>query len=173
MGSIYWLTGLSGAGKSTLCEAARPLLMSRGLKVRIIDGDEVRALYPAPLGFEVEDVLKNNLNIATMAKAAAQEFDVVLIPAIAPYESVRKTVKEVLKNDLHFIYCQVALDEVIRRDVKGLYGRASRGEIKNMIGMNEKYPYEVPLHAEIVINTQGNKEESVRALVDYITRKDV
>lgn len=149
----------------------KPKLTEKGLKVRIIDGDEVRARYPAPLGFEVTDVTKNNLNIAEMAKESASEFDVVLIPVIAPYEEARAKVKDVLGKSLHFIYCEVPLEKVIQRDTKGLYGKSLKGEIKNMIGMSDKYPYQAPKNPQLVLNNLESVEICAEKLFNYVVKE--
>jgi adenylylsulfate kinase len=171
MAKVFWLTGLSGAGKSSLCELVLPILTDQGLKVKILDGDVVRSAYPRVLGFELKDVIEGNLHVSQLAAEFATKFDVILVPVIAPYEEARSAVRSKLMDNLRFIYCSASIEVVRQRDVKGLYRKADLGEITNMIGLSDRYPYEVPLNPDFCLDTSKPIHQCVSELIEYITHE--
>jgi adenylyl-sulfate kinase len=167
----FWLTGLSGAGKSTVCEHLFPKLKAQGLSYKLVDGDDVRNEFHQNLGFEFDDVMKNNLLVVDLIKKYIDTYDVILVPVIAPYDKVRNKVKEVLGDKLAFVYCDANLDSVKKRDVKGLYSKAEKGLIKNMLGFSEGYPYEIPTHPDLILKTEEGgpgAEACSQILFDFI-----
>jgi adenylylsulfate kinase-like enzyme len=169
---VFWLTGLSGAGKTTVCQAALPLLAGKGIKVKILDGDEVRATHQRPIGFLREDVLLNNLHICGLIERLDDEFDVILVPTIAPYEDVRQQVVGRLGEKISFVYCDTSVRTATERDTKGLYAKEKAGEIRNLIGVSDGYAYEVPRAPALTLHTDKSGEASIREcserLVEFI-----
>ena len=159
---VFWLTGLSGSGKSTVCESVVQKLRQKNITVKVIDGDDVRNEFHQDLGFEFEDVKKNNLLIVELIKKYEKDFQVILVPVIAPYQRVRLQIKQALKDNLYLIYCDADLNTVIDRDVKGLYTKAKNGVIDNMIGFSRGYPYEKPQDPDLVLSTGMG--------IDFLTR---
>lgn len=153
-GTVIWLTGLSGSGKSTLAEFISAHLSTRGQRVEILDGDEVRENLSRGLGFSREDRFTNIRRIGFVARLLARNGVIVLAAAISPYRQSRDDVRSQVEQDgARFIevFVRCALDVLIERDVKGLYKRALAGEIANFTGISD--PYEEPLAPDIVIDS--------------------
>lgn len=150
-GFTLWFTGLSGAGKSTLADAVGEELRARGLRVEILDGDEVRQNLSKGLGFSREDRDTNIRRIGYVAKLLTRNGVAVLTAAISPYRAVRDEVRREVGAFVE-VYVKASLDECIRRDTKGLYRRAIAGEIPQFTGVSD--PYEAPLAPELVVDTE-------------------
>jgi adenylylsulfate kinase len=172
---IIWFTGMSGSGKSTLSIELKKQLQDKGYSVQIIDGDTIRDHYTTKLGFGRKDVLTNNLNIAQKCLESRSNCDVILVPVISPYQEVRSEVRKRLEPNFHFIYLTTTLDDLKKRDTKGLYALADSGVIKDLIGISKETPYEAPDDAELTIDTTDQKTitESTIQLVNYIKNNGV
>ena len=167
---IIWFTGMSGSGKSTLSIELKKVLQNNSYSVQIIDGDTIRDNYTTQLGFGRKDVLSNNLHIAQKCLESRSNCDVILVPVISPYQEVRSEVRKRLQPNFHLIYLTTTLDNLKKRDTKGLYALADSGVIKDLIGFSKETPYEAPDDAELTINTTDKKTimESTIQLVNYI-----
>ena len=165
-GFTLWFTGLSGAGKSTLSAAVSAELRGRGIPVEVLDGDEVRQNLSKGLGFSREDRDTNIRRIGYVAKLLARNGVAVITAAISPYRAIRDEVRE--ENGAFVeVYVKASLDECIRRDTKGLYARALAGEIPQFTGVSD--PYEEPLAAELVIDTEREEvADSASRVVDRL-----
>jgi adenylylsulfate kinase len=149
-GFTLWLTGLSGAGKSTLATAVADELRRGGVRVETLDGDEVRQNLSKGLGFSREDRDTNIRRIGYVAKLLTRNGVVVISAAISPYRAVRDEVRARIDRFVE-IHVHCSLDELVRRDVKGLYRRALAGEIPHFTGVSD--PYEQPLDPEVAVDT--------------------
>jgi adenylylsulfate kinase len=167
---IIWFTGMSGSGKSTLSIELKNQLQNNSYSVQIIDGDTIRDNYPTKLGFSRKDVLTNNLNIAQKCLELRNTCDIILVPVISPYHEVRSKVRKLLNPNFHLIFLTTTLDNLKKRDTKGLYALADSGVIKDLIGFSKETPYEAPDDAELTIETTNQKTitESTTQLVNYI-----
>ena len=166
---IFWFTGLSGAGKTTIAKKAQDALKRKGKKVLLLDGDEIRAQYPKTLGFSREDIIQNNRFIADLCKKRIQEFDYIFVSVITPFREIRCELKEIFAGQYVEVYVKATLEEVIRRDVKGLYKKALTGEIHNFIGVDTQIPYESPEKPDFVIETEKESvEHSLAQFMDFI-----
>src|SRR5713226_3713659 len=161
-GFIVWLTGLSGAGKSTIAERLRVELGQRGRPAEVLDGDEIRTHLSKGLGFSREDRDTNIRRIGYVARVLARNGGIAIAAAISPYRAARDEVRAQAGAFLE-VYVRCSLEELIRRDVKGLYQRALAGEIDHFTGVSD--PYEPPLRAEVVVDTH---REGVQQCVDKI-----
>ncbi len=162
-GFTIWFTGLSGAGKTTIAQALEPVLRERGLKVESLDGDVVRTNLSKGLGFSKEDRDTNILRIGFVSHLLSRNGVVVLASAISPYRDIRDEVRGQI-GDFVEVYVQCPLDALVKRDVKGLYEKALRGEIANFTGVSD--PYEEPLNPEVVVET--NKETVEESLAKVL-----
>jgi adenylyl-sulfate kinase len=166
-GYVVWFTGLSGAGKSTLAARLRDEIRARGGRVEVLDGDEVRTHLSKGLGFSKEDRDTNIRRIGYVARLLARNGVGVIAAAISPYRAVRDEVRGWVEGDgVAFIevFVDCPLEELTRRDVKGLYARALRGEIPNFTGVSD--PYEPPPRPEVAVRTdQQGVETSLARIV--------
>jgi adenylyl-sulfate kinase len=150
-GFTLWLTGLSGAGKSTLATAVGRALSLQGVRVELLDGDDVRQNLSKGLGFSRADRDTNIRRIGYVAKLLTRNGVAVIAAAISPYRDVRDEVRREIGAFVE-VHVKAALDECIRRDTKGLYRRALAGELPQFTGVSD--PYEEPLAPELVIDTE-------------------
>lgn len=168
-GGVVWLTGLSGAGKSTIAMEAERRLFAKGWQVTVLDGDNVRHGLCADLGFSPDDRAENIRRVGEVAHLFAKAGLVVLTAFISPYRADRDRVRAIEPDAFHEVHIATALSECERRDPKGLYKKARKGEIPEFTGISA--PYEAPAAPELVLETTGQSvEESVSQLVDYIER---
>ena len=153
-GIVVWLTGLPGSGKTTLARRVAEELAKRGYRVEVLDGDWVRSTINVGAGFTREERRRHLLRVAWIARLLARNGVIVLCSFVSPYRDVRREVREIIEEDAPFleVYVKASLEEVIRRDPKGLYARALRGEIKNMTGISD--PYEEPENPDLTVDTE-------------------
>ena len=170
-GLTLWFTGLSGSGKSTVAIALEKALSEKGIFCRIIDGDNVRCGLNAGLGFSPEDRKENIRRVAEVCRLFTQTGIVTLATFISPVRGLREKAREIIgADDFMEIYVSTPLEECERRDVKGLYARARRGEIKEFTGVSA--PFEAPLSPDIEIDTSAlDIEESVEKIISAVMPK--
>jgi adenylyl-sulfate kinase len=169
MGKIIWFTGLSGSGKSTIAKKLAERLEVFGKKVKVLDGDEIRATSHKHLGFSPKDIHENNFLIAKMAKKVSENVDFVLVPIISPYRSDRTLVRKTIGPDFFEVFVNAPLKECIKRDVKGLYKKALKGEIKNFIGLSDSNPYEPPQFPDVEIKTMNcSPDGGVQKIINFL-----
>lgn len=170
-GVMIWFTGLSGSGKSTLAIAMERELQKRGLLCRILDGDNIRSGINNNLGFSEADRMENIRRIAEIGKLLVDTGIITLAAFISPNNDMREMAASIIgKQDFMEIYISTPLEECERRDVKGLYAKARRGEIKNFTGISA--PFEVPAHPALSLDTSKlSVEESVNKLLELILPK--
>lgn len=161
-GFTLWFTGLSGSGKSTLAERVRDTLLERGMKVEVLDGDEVRTNLSKGLGFSKEDRDTNIRRIGWVCHLLTRNDVVAISAAISPYKAIRDENRKLIGRFVE-VFCECDLDTLKDRDPKGLYEKALNGEIKNFTGVSD--PYEAPEKAEVVVNTAS---EDIDASVNRI-----
>src|SRR5215208_5023080 len=143
-GFTHWFTGLSGSGKTTIAHLVGPELDRRGCIVEYLDGDTVRTHLSKGLGFSKEDRDTNIERIGWVASRLTKQGGAVIAAAISPYEATRQEARERIDEVGTFveIYVKTSVDECAKRDVKGLYEKAFKGEIKEFTGVSD--PYEAP-----------------------------
>jgi len=161
-GFTLWFTGLSGSGKTTLAKTVEQELRQRGLKVERLDGDIVRQGLTRDLGFSKEDRDKNIERVTFVAKLLTRNGVITLCSFISPYREVRARSRAEIGNFIE-IYCDCPLETCIKRDVKGLYNKALKGEIENFTGISD--PYEPPENPEIVVHTDRETIEESTAII--------
>jgi adenylylsulfate kinase len=150
-GLSLWFTGLPGAGKSTVASLVRASLDARGVRTELLDGDIVRTNLCRELGYSKEDRETNIRRIAFVADLLSRNGVVAITAAISPYRSMRDEARVLMGDRFVEIHVNAPLEECIRRDPKGMYAKAQRGEIAEFTGISQ--PYESPLRPEIVLDT--------------------
>lgn len=170
-GIMIWFTGLSGSGKSTVAMGVERELHAQGILCRILDGDNVRAGINNNLGFSAEDRIENIRRIAEIGKLFVQTGVVTLACFVSPTNDIRQMAREIVgKEDFLEVYISTPIEECERRDVKGLYARARKGEVKNFTGISA--PFEAPVSPDIAIDTSKIPlEESVKTLTELIIKR--
>ncbi len=162
-GFTIWFTGLSGAGKTTVSRLVEKELCARGLKVEVLDGDVVRENLSKGLGFSKEDRDTNIRRIGFVCELLTRNDVVAIAAAISPYRAIRDENRARVGGRFVEVYCQCPLDVLAERDVKGLYKKAMRGEIKNFTGIDD--PYEPPVHPEVLVESDKETPELSAAKV--------
>ena len=170
-GACVWFTGLSGAGKSTTAEVLTALLLERGRPVTVLDGDVVRTLLSKGLGFSREDRDLNIRRIAFVASEIVKHGGLVIVAAVSPYRSTRDEARALVGGDRFVeVFVDTPLEECERRDVKGIYAQARRGEIQNFTGISD--PYEPPAAPEVTLSTTDRlPEENARRILGWLVAK--
>jgi sulfate adenylyltransferase len=169
-GSVLWFTGLSGSGKSTIAEVLLVKLLEHGRQVTVLDGDTVRTHLSKGLGFSKEDRDTNIRRIGYVASEISRHGGMVITAAISPYRAIRDEVRQIVGENFVEIYVATSLEECERRDIKGLYAKARRGEIKNFTGIDD--PYEEPENPELHIPTEGiTPEENAQIILNYLIER--
>ncbi len=172
-GFTLWFTGLSGAGKTTLAQAIVPELRARGLRVEVLDGDEVRTNLSKGLGFSKEDRDTNIRRIGYVSRLLSRNGLGVISAAISPYRAIRDEVRRAIEAEGALfieVYAKCPIDVLAERDVKGLYKKALAGEIKEFTGVSD--PYEEPLEPEVVVETDRESiDHSVKTILRELTRQ--
>lgn len=174
-GFVLWLTGLSGAGKTTLAGRLVPELRARGLRVEVLDGDEVRTNLSKGLGFSKEDRDTNVRRIGYVARLLARNGVATITAAISPYLEVREEVRRAVEGDgaaFVEVYVECPVQVLAERDVKGLYKKALAGEIKGFTGVSD--PYEEPPAPDVVVRTHEEAiETSANRIIFELERRQL
>ncbi len=170
-GFCVWFTGLSAAGKSTTAEILTVLLQEFGRQVTLLDGDVVRHNLSRGLGFSKEDRDLNIRRIGFVAAEIVKHQGTVICAAVSPYRATRNEVRNAVGSDRFIeVYVNTPLEECERRDAKGMYSKARRGELKNFTGIDD--PYEAPVQPELILETQQNSaEDNARLIIEYLLQR--
>lgn len=167
-GMMVWFTGLSGSGKSTIAMGVERELHRLGILCRILDGDNIRAGINSNLGFSAEDRTENIRRIAEVGKLFVQTGVVTLACFVSPTIEMRQLARNIIGADDFFeVFVSTPIEECERRDVKGLYARARRGEVKDFTGISA--PFEAPEQPVLSLDTSVlTLEKSVKAVVNLV-----
>jgi adenylylsulfate kinase len=154
-GFVVWLTGLPSSGKTTIARRLEKYLRGRGFKVELLDGDEVRKWLSPEAGFSREDRERHLRRVAYVSKLLARNGVAVIASFVSPYRNVRDEARRMVESEgLKFVevYVKCSLEECMRRDSKGLYEKALRGEVRDMTGVQDVY--EEPLNPEVLVDSE-------------------
>lgn len=167
-GIMIWMTGLSGSGKSTVAIGVERELHRRGILCRILDGDNIRAGINSNLGFSEEDRRENIRRIAEIGKLFVDTGIVTIACFVSPTTELREMARQIIgEKDFREVYIATPIEECERRDVKGLYARARRGEVKDFTGISA--PFEAPTHPDLSLDTsQMTLKQEVDAVVELV-----
>ena len=171
-GFTLWFTGLSGAGKTTISKIVEDQLRDRGSRVEILDGDVVRENLSKGLGFSKEDRDINIRRIAFVADLLSRNGVPVITAAISPYREIRDEARELMGDRFIEVFVKASVEICAERDVKGLYEKAFKGEIKEFTGVSD--PYEVPENPAWTCDTENETpEESAQKLIEYLESREL
>jgi len=151
---VVWLTGLSGAGKSTIAAGVRAVFNKHGVAAAVLDGDEVRTGLSQDLGFSNDDRRENIRRIAHVARLLCEQSITAIVAAVTPLRDHRALAREIVGAPFYEVFVDAPLSVCERRDVKGLYARARRGEISHFTGVSDVY--EPPVKPDLVIDTSNS-----------------
>ncbi|MCX8161133.1 MAG: adenylyl-sulfate kinase [Candidatus Saccharicenans sp.] len=167
-GFTLWFTGLPCSGKSAVADRVAEVLRAHNLKVERLDGDVVRQSLCRDLGFSKKDRDENIRRVAFVAKLLTRNGVAVLTSFISPYREIRDEARREIGEFIE-VYVKCPLEVCMSRDVKGMYQKAIRGEIKEFTGISD--PYEEPVNPELVLETDRESlEESARKVLDYLKK---
>ncbi|GAB4283049.1 MAG: adenylyl-sulfate kinase [Marinilabiliales bacterium] len=168
---VIWLTGLSGAGKTTLARALEKEILRRGFFTKYFDGDVIRKGLNKDLGFSIEDRIENIRRIAELTKIFLDSGIIVIVGFITPTEQMRELAKSIVGyNRFIEIYVNAPLEVCEQRDVKGLYAKARRGEIKNFTGIDSVF--EPPANPDVEVRTDlWSLKKCTKVVLDYVLPK--
>ncbi|MCI4446285.1 MAG: adenylyl-sulfate kinase [Candidatus Aminicenantes bacterium] len=167
-GFTLWFTGLPCSGKSAVADRVAEILRSRNMKVERLDGDIVRKSLCRDLGFSRADRNENIRRVTFVAKLLTRNGVAVLTSFISPYREIRDEARREIGEFIE-VYVKCPLEICKARDVKGLYQKAIRGEIKEFTGISD--PYEEPLQPELILETDKETlEESAQKVIDYLKK---
>ena len=171
--AMLWFTGLSGSGKSTIANLVERTLFAQGRHTYLLDGDNVRHGLNRDLGFTDVDRVENIRRVAEAAKLFVDAGLIVLVSFISPFRSERRMARELVQaGEFIEVFVDTPIEECMRRDVKGLYAKAKRGEIKNFTGIDS--PYEAPEAAELTLKTVGKDPATLaEEIVAYLRQKEI
>jgi adenylylsulfate kinase len=171
-GFTLWFTGLSGAGKTTISHLVEKELRDRGSRVEVLDGDVIRENLSKGLGFSKEDRDTNIRRIAFVADLLSRNGVPVITAAISPYREIRAEARELMGDRFIEVFVKASVETCADRDVKGLYEKAFKGEIKEFTGVSD--PYEEPLDAEVTLDTENESpEESAAKLITLLEERQL
>lgn len=170
-GAVIWMTGLSGAGKSTTADILVAKLLEHGRQATVLDGDAVRTHLSKGLGFSKEDRDTNILRIGFVAAEIARHGGLVICAAISPYRETREAVRKIVRGGHFFeVFVDAPLEVCEQRDVKGLYAKARRGELKAFTGIDD--PYEPPLSPEIRLDSaRATAKDNAAVIIEALLLK--
>ena len=165
---VLWITGLSGSGKSTLADLVFAELKKTNNRIEKLDGDIVRDVFPST-GFTESERNEHIKRIGFLASILERNEVIVIASFISPYRKSRKFVRNRCHNFVE-IYVKTSLAECEKRDVKGLYKKVRKGEIKNFTGIDA--PYEIPQNPELIIDTEMlSQDQAAQKILDYVYKR--
>lgn len=154
-GCVIWLTGLPGAGKTTLARILENELRKKGLKVEVLDGDDLRKNLSPELGFSKQERELHAKRVSYLSQLLSRNGIITIVALISPYRSIRDFARNIIGKDFVEVWVEASIEICRLRDPKGIYKKADEGLLSNVTGVQD--PYEPPLNAELVVNTEKER----------------
>jgi len=171
-GFVIWLTGLPCSGKTTIGKNLFDFFKTRGYKVELIDGDIIRQYISKGLGFSREDRFENIRRVSFLANILSRNGVIAIVAVISPYREMRKMARDMVETDFIEVFVNAPVDVCKQRDVKGMYKKAEKGEIKGFTGVDD--PYEPPENPDVECRTDVESvEQSVRKIIDLLRERNL
>lgn len=168
-GSVVWIEGIPSSGKSTIAQELSKRLAASGFEVQVLDGDEVRRVFSPELGFSRKDRETHARRVSYVAEMLATHGVTVVVAMITPYETSRQAARSEARGSFTEVWLRCPVEVCRKRDSKGLYARASRGDIPRFTGVDD--PFEEPLSPELVVDTDRlSVAESVDRILNYLAQ---
>jgi adenylylsulfate kinase len=170
-GFVLWFTGLPSSGKTTLARAVADKLRDLGIKVELLDGDEVRKSLSPDLGFSKKDRETHAQRVGYLCKLLSRNGIVSIVSLISPYKTSRQQAREHIGSGFVEIWAKCSLEACMQRDVKGLYKKALEGKISDMTGLQD--PYEDPVNNELTVDTEHSSiEKCTIKILQYLAEQN-
>ena len=170
-GLVFWFTGRPGSGKSTIINSIFPILQQDG-PVEILDGDELRIWLSPEAGFSKEGRERHITRVIRISDMLSRNGILVLVSLVSPYRKIREEARKFIGDNFKEIFVKCSIETCVKRDPKGHYSKAIKGEIQNMTGIQDVY--EEPLSADLVIDTEKlSLEESKKLVLDFIRKQNI
>ena len=167
---ILWFTGMSGSGKTTIAERVEKKLSDADHSIHHVDGDRFRAKAGTTNQFSREAILENNYKIIDYCKSIKNDYDIIVVAVISPFQETRNKARETFGDKYKEIFIDCPIEVLTRRDPKNLYSKAKAGEITNLIGFSPGTPYERPQNPDLIIDTSKTTvAEAVEKVYNLIT----
>ena len=165
-GMVFWFTGRPGSGKTTLVNAVEDML-KRKTNVEVLDGDELRQWLSPEAGFSKEGRERHITRVIRISELLSRNGIVVLVSLVSPYRKIREEARNFIGSSFREIYVKCSVETCMKRDPKGHYSMALKGEIKDMTGVQDSY--EEPLNAELVVDTEKESvEQSIQTVIEFV-----
>ena len=169
-GYVIWFTGIPGSGKTTLAKRLKEYLESKGLCVEHLDGDEVRPWLSPEAGFSREDRMRHLRRVAYVSHLLSRNGVIVLASFVSPYRESRDLARKLIGEYFIEVYVKCPVEVAVKRDPKGLYRKALKGEIKDMTGIQDVY--EEPENPEVIVETDRESvDESLQKIIRYLIKR--
>jgi adenylylsulfate kinase len=166
-GCVVWLTGLPGAGKTTIARILEDEFRKKGLKVEVLDGDDVRKNLSPELGFSKQERELNAKRVSYVSQLLSRNGIMTIVALISPYRSFRDYARNIIGKDFVEVWVKASIETCRQRDPKGIYKKAEEGTLSNVTGIQD--PYEPPLNAELVVNTEKERpKESAEKVMSLL-----
>lgn len=166
-GCVVWLTGLPGAGKTTIANNLQKELSKRGLKLEVLDGDDVRRNLSPELGFSKHDREMHAKRVAYVSWLLSRNGIVAVVALISPFRAFRQYARDLVGKDFLEVWVKASVETCRKRDPKGIYKMAEEGKISDLTGIQE--PYEPPLNAELLLDTENeHPDESTEKVINLL-----
>jgi adenylylsulfate kinase len=172
VGLVIWLTGIPASGKTTTARVLHDRSRKRGLRVEILDGDEIRENLSPELGFSSKDRELNAKRVTYISQLLSRNGITTIVALVSPFRSIRDYARRIIGNHFVEVWVKCSVEACSKRDEKGMYKKAFEGSLTNLTGVQDSY--EAPVNSEVVIDTEfRSPEECVQQIMNALAKYGV